>query len=138
MVEVEKMPIDRISLTPSNRKRVDKWLELLEEKLQGMAKITRTDLVNSLLELRSQELSQSEIQMIAKNSFDEVRWLNYAVERLKSAKKNGESLSMDQLLEERNSLLGESIKASRGRPKGQKKDPEESSRNLTNKGETST
>lgn len=135
MVEVKKDPVDRIALTPENRARVDKWLNSLNQAFGGMIKVTRTDLVNSLLEVRAAELSDTELKKIAKYSFDEVRWLNFAVERLKDAKKTGQQLTMDQLLTERNTLLGDGNIASRGRPKGSKKDVEKSSEIASSKGE---
>lgn len=135
MVEVKKDPIDRIALSPENRARVDKWLNSLDQAFGGMVKVTRTDLVNSLLELRGVELSDVELKKIGKYSFDEVRWLNFAMERIKKAKRRGELLTMDQLLAERNALLGDTNIASRGRPKGSKKDVEKSYETASGKGE---
>lgn len=135
MGEVEKTWGDRITLSEFNRKKVDQWLTHLNEKLLGMVKISRTDLVNCLLERHSFELNENEIQAVAKATFDEVRWLNSAMERIKASKKSGELLSMDQLLEERKALLGEANRASRGHAKAQKKDIKNSHKNQSGKGE---
>lgn len=137
MVEVEKTWGDRITLTPANRRKVDQWLARLNETQKGMIKVSRTDLVNCLLDLHSMELNEDEIQSVAKATFDEVRWLNSAMERIKTAKKKGESLSMDQLLEERNALLGEANKAPRGRSKAQKKNISKTPEIQSSKGEES-
>lgn len=135
MVEVEKTWGDRITLSEANRKKVDQWLARLNEKLHGMVKVSRTDLVNCLLDLHSDELTTNEIRAVAKATFDEVRWLSSAMERIKVAKKKGEALSMDRLLEERNTLLGESNNAPRGRAKAQKKDALKSPEIQSGKGE---
>jgi hypothetical protein len=137
MVEVDKQLIDRITLNPTNRNKLDQWLIELESQLNGVVKITRTDLVNCLIELHSNRLSDSEIKAAAKYCFDEVRWLNSAMERLKKAKKAGETLSMETLLNERNAFLGEANKAPRGRSKAQKKDSSNSPQNQSGKGEAS-
>ena len=89
MVAVDKQIIDRITLNPTNRNKLDQWLVELESQLNGIVKITRTDLVNCLIELHSNQLSDTEIKAAAKYCFDEVRWLTSAMERLKKAKKAG-------------------------------------------------
>lgn len=137
MVEVKKS-IDRISLNELNKKKLDSWLDQIHHHLKGMVKITKTDLVNCLLADHPQEISESEIKSVAKFCFDEVRWLNSAMERFKIAKKSGQSLSMEQLLTERNELVGEENKAPRGRPKNTNKVLSESAKKPSHKGDAST
>lgn len=138
MVEVDKPSIDRISLNQKNRNKLDKWLDDINKHLNGMVKVTRTDLVNCLLEQHSIDLSDSEISATAKYCFDEVRWLNSAMERLKKAKKSGAMVSMETLLDERNALLGESHKPLKGRPKKSEMASSVSSKTQSGKGEAST
>lgn len=137
MVEIKK-PIDRISLNDLNKKKLESWLDQIHHHLKGMVKITKTDLVNCLLADHPEELSESEIKSAAKFCFDEVRWLNSAMERLKAAKKVGQNLSMEDLLIERKELIGEAIKAPRGRPKTTNKVTFESTEKPSHKGDAST
>jgi hypothetical protein len=137
MVEVDKQPIDRISLNPKNRMRLDKWIDEINAHLKGMVKVTRTDLVNCLLEEHSNSLSSLELNAAAKYCFDEVRWLNSAMDRLKKAKRVGETLSMEALLEERNALLGEGGKPLKGRPRKSQMAASESFENQSSKGKAS-
>ncbi len=66
------------------------------------------------------DLTESEMKLIEAELFDEVRWLNWALNKVRQAKKEGRSLSLDELMVQRQGLLGRkapSTKRPRAKPK---------------------
>lgn len=116
MVEVVTT-VDRVALSSESKTRVESWLDVVSRRLEGMVKVTKSDLVNAILMAHGHGLSDEEIFAIGRECFDEVRWLNWAMERLKQAKKDGSTLTMADLLKSRNALFGEDNRAPKSRSK---------------------
>ena len=107
--------IDRVILGPNESDIVAKWVELLNKRAEGLIRFTKAEVVNFLITSRSIKLSQDEQQSLSVACYDETRWLGWAMERMRAAKKSGTPVSFDELTKFRDELLGRSMEKPRKR-----------------------
>jgi hypothetical protein len=88
---------DRITLDPVNITRLQEWHQQLAAEVKGL-KLKKAELVNFILETHAATLSPNEISELKKQFFDEVAFTSWALEELKRARTNGESLSLGDIL----------------------------------------
>ena len=93
--------VDRIVLKRLERSKLDSWLAQLNEKFDGMIRFTKSDLANFLIRNHANDLNDDEIDTLASEHYDEMRWLNWAVAKIRKAKKEGIQLSLDELMVKR-------------------------------------
>lgn len=96
--------VDRIVLRRSENDRLHAWTTALNERFDGMIRVTKSDVANFLIRQRANDLSESEIKLIESELFDEVRWLNWALAKIRQAKKEGQSLSLNELMVKRDAI----------------------------------
>lgn len=94
-------PIERLSLRKEEQEKLEAWVQELNLKFEGMIRLTKSDLANFLIRHHPVQLSEDEILHIETEHFDEVRWLNWAVNKVREAKKQGVPLTLQQLLDTR-------------------------------------
>ena len=103
-------PVDRIILKREERDKLDRWLQGLTQKYDGMIKFSKSDLANFLIREHSENLSELEAKLLGAEHYDEMRWINKAIEKVRQAKRSGFQLTLEELMEKRRPI--EKIKMS--------------------------
>ena len=88
---------DRVTLTPASLTRLAEWAKELEGHMKG-SRVTKSDLVNFLVLSHSAQLSEREIEKLKTEHFDEVRFAEWALRQLKTAKAQGKALSLADIV----------------------------------------
>lgn len=88
---------DRVTLTPEALSRLANWVNDLEAHMKG-SRVTKSDLANFLVLSHPVHLSEREIEQLKGQHFDEVRFAEWAVRQLKTAKAEGKNLSLSELM----------------------------------------
>lgn len=96
--EKSSLPQDRVTLSPKISQRLDRWLSQLDEKFNGLIGINKSDLVNYFIGELAEDLSPVQISKIKTAYYDEVRFMQWALQKMKESKKNGAPLSLNDLL----------------------------------------
>ena len=112
--------VDRIVLRRIECNKLDRWLADLNKRFDGMIRVTKSDLANFVIRHHSDELSQHEIDLIEGEFYDEVRWLNWALAKIRQAKKEGRALSLEDLMKSRGGADGKKTVSNRGGKKRRK------------------
>lgn len=102
--------VDRIILKREERDKLDRWLQGLTQKYDGMIKFSKSDLANFLIREHSENLSELEAKLLGAEHYDEMRWINRAVEKVRLAKRSGLELTLEELMTKRKPI--EKIKSS--------------------------
>lgn len=95
--------IDRIVLRRAEAYKLDSWIKDLNRKFDGMIRVTKSDLANFLIRQHGDRLTDAETALVETEFYDEVRWLNWALAKIREAKKQGQLLSLDGLMAKRHS-----------------------------------
>ena len=112
--KVESKPqIDRVILGKKEADIVSDWTQRLNARADGLIKFTKADVVNFLIRNHIGKLDELESGQIARDSYDETKWLGWALSKIKKAKKSGETLSFDDLIKFRDELIGGAPKLKR-------------------------
>lgn len=99
--EKPKRPVvlqDRVTLTPSSSDKLLKMIEQLNDKFKGLIEINKSDLVNYFLEKQPEILSREHIEKLRAAFYDEVKFLSWALQKVKESKRSGQALSLDDLM----------------------------------------
>jgi len=96
--EKSTLPQDRVTLTTASAKKLDQWINQINEKHMGVITVTRSDLVNSFLGGQSEVLSKEQIEKIKAAHFDEVRFAQWALKQIKESKQKGEPLTLKDIV----------------------------------------
>lgn len=96
--------VDRIVLRRVENNLLQGWISALNVRFEGMIRVTKSDLANFLIRQHAETLSEAEINLIEAELFDEVRWFNWAIAKVRQAKKQGLSLSLTDLMAKRQSI----------------------------------
>lgn len=93
---------ERLTLQKPEQKKLDRWVNELNQKFDGMIKLTKSDLANFLIRHHAEQLTDGEIAKIEGENFDELRWMTWALNKIRQAKKEGQSLTLAELMAKRN------------------------------------
>jgi hypothetical protein len=113
--------VDRIVLRCSENSKLQEWATVLNARFDGMIKVTKSDLANFLIRQHEEKLSDPEIRLIESEMFDEVRWLNWALAKVRQAKRQGQSLSLEDLMVKRDLIKSQTTSSSKGAKTRRKK-----------------
>ena len=128
MDEVKKKPDksipqqDRVTLTPQVSQKVNNWLTQLNDKFNGLIEINRSDLTNYFLDRQPDILNRDQIEKVKAAHYDEVRFMSWALQKMKESKKNGESLSLKDLMQSSQTNPSDDIKRTK-KAKGTESNP---------------
>lgn len=114
---------ERLTLKPSELLKLDRWVSELNQKFNAMIRLTKSDLANFLIRQHPDTLSDSEVAQIENENFDEVRWLNWALNQIRSAKKDGQILTLNDLMTKRQLEPNPSPKTSKRKRSNQNESP---------------
>ena len=102
--------VDRIILKREERDKLDLWLSSLNQKYDSMIKFSKSDLANFLIRHHDESLSEMKMKLLGAEHYDEMRWINRAIEKVRQAKRNGALLTLEELMVKRKPI--EKMKAS--------------------------
>lgn len=90
---------DRVTLKSEALGKLNQWSKQLGDRIKG-TKISRSDIVDWLIESHADSLSDDEISDLEKSHFDEVKFAEWAVTQLKKARANGSITTLADLLKQ--------------------------------------
>lgn len=111
-IETKNQHPDRIKISPEALTKLGKWNDEISRRLRGV-KLTRSDLVNFLILNHEEQLSSRELGALEKEFFDEVKFAQWAVEELKSARSKGEQVTLAEIISTRRATNSEAHPSSR-------------------------
>lgn len=92
-------PMDRVTLTQASGQKLLGWIDQLNEKYKGLIDVNKSDLVNHFLSELPELLNREQVDKIKKIYYDEVRFMQWALQKMKESKKSGEDLSLKDLMQ---------------------------------------
>lgn len=92
---------ERLTLQKAEQEKLDHWIKELNQRFEGMIKLTKSDLANFLIRHHADILTENEILKIESEHFDELRWMNWALNQIRTAKKKGQVLTLNDLMAKR-------------------------------------
>lgn len=93
----QKAP-ERAIIAESQKEKLALLTAQANEALSGIATVTKSDVVNLLLELHGDKLNKIEIDRLRNIHFDEVKFAQWMANRLREARSSGESISLLDLV----------------------------------------
>lgn len=94
----ESQKIDRVVLDKESVSAIQNVMDQINVKLGDLIEVSQKDVVNFLIQKRSKELSDHEIEILRTERFDMVKALKRAQLMAIKAKKNGTEISADEVL----------------------------------------
>lgn len=111
--EKKKSPFpDRVNLTPGQSKRLEIWVQQIKEVTQGALRISKSDLVNFVLEKMNKDLSEEQMIGLEIKFYNETKWLVWAMGQIKKAEKEERKLQLEDLMKAKNQRWNKSKKFS--------------------------
>ncbi|NUM60392.1 MAG: hypothetical protein HUU56_17315 [Bdellovibrionaceae bacterium] len=89
------------------KEKLNLLTNLANESLNGMATISKSDVVNMILELHSNELTKLEVDLLRKTHLDIFKHLSWLQAQAKLAKERGDDLSLSELMKKSNEFMAE-------------------------------
>ena len=93
------IPAERVTLTHASGQKLLGWIDQLNEKFKGLIDVNKSDLVNHFLSELPEVLNREQVDKIKKIYYDEVRFMQWALQKMKESKKCGEELSLKDLMQ---------------------------------------
>ena len=88
--------------------------------LQGIATVTKTDIVNLILAAHADDLSSAEVDQLKALHLDQVKYAFWVAKRLKEARAAGETLSLQDVLAMSQPVMGDAPVRAPRRPRKKK------------------
>ena len=104
---------DRVTLSPAISQKLNAWIDQLNDKFKGLIEINKSDLANYFLEKQPDVLNRDQIEKIRIAHYDEVRFMSWALQKMKESKKNGETLSLKDLMQLSQTKTSDDIKSTK-------------------------
>jgi hypothetical protein len=112
--------IERVTVADPLKGKLTRLAEEANAALQGIASITKSDVVNMILEHHGDALSQMEVEHLKARHVDQVKLALWLAESVREAKRAGEAVSLRELLERCESALSPKKARAAPRIKGKK------------------
>ncbi|MEY4616377.1 MAG: hypothetical protein RJB66_1337 [Pseudomonadota bacterium] len=96
--KMEFQKVDRVVLDSESIKIVESMMNQIEKRWGDLVHVSQKDLVNFLLQKRSKNLSEQEIDLIRVEKFDIVRVLKRATSEAIKAKQSGKEIEFEEIL----------------------------------------
>lgn len=104
-VKSSAKPLERVTIEDSVKEKLNLLTNLANESLNGMATISKSDVVNMILELHSNELTKLEVDLLRKTHLDVFKHLSWLQMQAKLAKERGDDLSLSELMKKSNEFM---------------------------------
>ena len=97
-VKANTKPLERVTIEDGVKEKLNLLTSIANESLNGMATISKSDVVNMILELHSNELTKLEVDLLRKTHLDIFKHLSWLQTQAKLAKERGDDLSLSELM----------------------------------------
>ncbi len=97
--------LERVTIDEDLKEKLISLTRLANESLQGMASITKSDIVNLFIRLHSDVLSKAESEELKKMYFDIFKCLSWLQNQAKLAKERGDEVTLKELFERSSGLM---------------------------------
>ena len=94
------VPVERATIAEDQKNKLAALAAQANEALKGIASITKSDIVNLMIEEHSDELCDRQIEKLRNRNVDEVKYALWIAKRLREARSAGESLTIKELMQE--------------------------------------
>jgi len=101
---------ERVTIDESLREKLNALTDQANLFLSGVAKVSKSDLINMILDRHETELSRQELEILRSKHLDPVKFAYWIAAHMKSSKENGEQVSFEDVLQ-RSQALFEKMKA---------------------------
>ncbi len=95
---------DRVVIRRVENEKFARCMEQINARFEGFGKITKNDVANFLFRKYPDELSDEDLIQLGAGFYDEVHWLNWALERIKQSKRDGDCLTLNELMQKRDAI----------------------------------
>lgn len=92
-------PIERVTVSEELKAKLANLTSQANEALQGIASVTKSDVVNLIIHEHPGELDAWEIDRLKSTHIDEVKFSAWIAQEMKNAKRAGETVTFKELLE---------------------------------------
>ena len=96
-IKMQKDPVERIAVRNVALQTLNGWVDQLGEQVQGI-KISRTELVEWLIQKHQKTLSADEVASIKNQYFDDVQLAVWALKKLRAARSEGKPLTLAEVI----------------------------------------
>lgn len=103
-------PIERATISDSLKEKLVNLTAQANKMLQGIATVTRSDVINLILQDHAAELSSPEIEQLKRTHIDQVKLALWLADEVKNAKRMGEQVSLKELIERCESIVPKKAK----------------------------
>jgi len=118
----ENKVLERVTISDDLKEKLSLLCSQANEALQGFVTVTKSDIINFILNSHSETLSKPEIEALKAEHFDELRFANWLAAKIRDARESGENVSLKDLFEKSKPLMNNMRSRSEERkPKQRKK-----------------
>ena len=104
-VKANTKPLERVTIEDGVKEKLNLLTSIANESLNGMATISKSDVVNMILELHSNELTKLEVDLLRKTHLNIFKHLSWLQTQAKLAKERGDELSLSELVKKSNEFM---------------------------------
>ena len=97
--------LERVTIENDLKDKLNSLTTAANESLQGIAEVSKSDVVNLILKLHADSLSKLETDELRKTHFDVFKCLAWLQTQAKDAKDKGADVSLKDLFEKNNELM---------------------------------
>src|ERR1017187_4984891 len=89
--------VERVTIIDALKQKLNDLTAQANEATQGIASITKSDVMNMILEEHAERLSQAELEKLKVDHIDQVKLALWLTNEIKGAKRSGEQVTLKQL-----------------------------------------
>ena len=104
--------LERVTIEDGLKDKLNSLTKAANESLQGIAEVSKSDVVNLILKLHDDGLSKLEIDELKKIHFDVFKCLTWLQNQAKDAKDKGAQVSLKELFEKSSEFMVEEASGS--------------------------
>lgn len=99
--------LERVTIEDGLKDKLNSLTAAANESLQGIAEVSKSDVVNLILKLHEDQLSKIETDELKKTHFDVFKCLTWLQNQAKDAKDKGAQVSLKELFEKSSEFMTE-------------------------------
>ncbi|MCK6596855.1 MAG: hypothetical protein L6Q37_00705 [Bdellovibrionaceae bacterium] len=99
--------LERVTIEDRLKDKLNSLTAAANESLQGIAEVSKSDVVNLILNLHDDQLSKFETEELRKTHFDVFKCLTWLQNQAKDAKDKGAQVSLKELFEKSSEFMTE-------------------------------
>lgn len=107
--------LERVTIEDGLKDKLNSLTVAANESLQGIAEVSKSDVVNLILKLHEDQLSKIETDELKKTHFDVFKCLTWLQNQAKDAKDKGAQVSLKELFEKSSEFMVEEANGSIGK-----------------------